>query len=377
MSAATAMKAEDTQAPIAVVPPPVPAPTPVPERKPRRSRRFLLMVGLPLILAVVGGYFYLTAGRYQDTDNAYAQQAKVQLSASVAGHIVEVSVAENQAVAAGDEILRIDPEPYQIALDQADAAVASARVEVERLRAAYEQAVAAERSSAENLTYLQAEYDRAAALVQRGISSEASQQEAQRDLSAASEEHTSAVQGVVSARAALGGNPDILTDDHPAVMQALAARAEAAYELGRTVVRAPADGVVSQVGLLNVGQFIQVGTPIASLVESHESWVTANFKETQLAFMEVGQEAEVAFDALPGRTFHAHIESVGAGTGSEFSLIPAQNASGNWVKVVQRVPVRLVLDDIGDARIVTGYSASVTVDTGPGHTDLDLVRNVF
>jgi membrane fusion protein (multidrug efflux system) len=170
---------------------------------------------------------------------------------------------------------------------------------------------------------------------------------------------------IESAKAALGGDPAIATDKHPSVLAAQAARDKAAYTLAQTTVRAPADGIVSQASSFKVGQFVGVGTPLFSLVETGDSWIEANFKETQLTHMRQGQEAEVVIDTFPDRTFHGKVEAIGAGTGAEFSLLPAQNATGNWVKVTQRIPVRVRVEDApGDIPLRTGMSATVSVDTG-------------
>jgi len=178
-----------------------------------------------------------------------------------------------------------------------------------------------------------------------------------------------AKQAVASAAAALGGDPNIKTEDHPSVRTALAAQESAQRNLDKTTVKAPADGVVSQVASLNVGQFVGAGTTIASLVETDNSWVEANFKETQLGTLKVGQPADVAIDTYGGVTLHGKVGSVGAATGAEFSLIPAQNATGNWVKVVQRVPVRIDFDGASQLPLRTGMSTTVTVDTGKSRLD--------
>jgi membrane fusion protein (multidrug efflux system) len=337
---------------------------PAPKKK-RRGGRFLLMAALPLALAAGGAYVWFTGGRYQETENANLRQAKVTITSEAAGRITNVSVADNAAAKAGDVLFTVDAEPYRIAVAQADASLAAARLNVEQLRAAYSQAVAQERVAAGELDYAQAQFDRATDLAGKGISAKASLDEARRDLDKAQEERTAAQQGIISARAALGGDPDIATDKHPAVLQALAARDKAAYDLAQTTVRAPADGMVSQASSVKVGQFVAAGTPVFSLVETGDTWVEANFKETQLTNMKRGQSAEIELDTYPGRPFHATVDSIGAGTGAEFSLLPAQNATGNWVKVTQRIPVRLKVDD-ADAKIAlrTGMSASVTVDTG-------------
>ncbi|MER9643050.1 HlyD family secretion protein [Mesorhizobium sp. M0239] len=355
--------AQPAAAPVAVAPPVQPAPAPV--KKKRRLGRFLLMVALPAALAIGGGYVWVTGGRYQETENANLQQAKVSIASDTAGRIVKVDIFDNQLVKQGDELFAIDPEPYRIALAQADAAVAGARLNVEQLRAAYGQSMAQQKSDASQVVFAQSQFDRAADLAQKGINAKSSLDEAKNDLDKAKQQLAVAEQGIISAKAALGGNPDIETDKHPTVMAALAARDKAAYDLAQTTVKAPADGIVSQASSFKVGQYVGSGTPLFSLVETGDTWIDANFKETQLTHMKPGQKAEIVVDTYPGRTFEATVKAIGAGTGAEFSLLPAQNATGNWVKVTQRIPVRLELTD-ADAKMAlrTGMSATVTVDTG-------------
>jgi membrane fusion protein (multidrug efflux system) len=243
--------------------------------------------------------------------------------------------------------------------------VAQARLKVEQLRAAYTTALAQQRLSASNLAYQQSEFDRTKDLTAKGISTQSSLDEARNNLDKAHQEVAVAGQGVVSAKAALDGNPDIQTDKHPEVLAALAARDRAAYNLAQTKVFAPADGVIYQAASFKVGQYVSVGTPLFSLVETDDIWVDANFKETQLTNMKPGQKAEVVLDTYPGKTFEATVQAVGAGTGAEFSLLPAQNATGNWVKVTQRIPVRVKITDKDAALALrAGMSATVTVDTG-------------
>jgi membrane fusion protein (multidrug efflux system) len=355
--------AQPATAPVTVAP--QLAPAPVAPKKKRRAGRFLLMFALPVALIAGGSYVWVTGGRYQETENANLQQAKVSIAADTAGRIVQVDIFDNQSVKQGDVLFAIDPEPYRIALAQADAAVAGARLNVEQLRAAYSQAVAQEGSDASQVDYAQSQYDRAADLARKGINAKSSLDEARNDLDKARQQLAVAQQGILSAKAALGGDPDIETDEHPTVMSALAARDKAAYDLAQTTVRAPADGIVSQAASFKVGQYVGSGTPLFSLVETGDTWIDANFKETQLTHMKPGQKAEIVVDTYPGRTFEATVKAIGAGTGAEFSLLPAQNATGNWVKVTQRIPVRLELID-ADAKMAlrTGMSATVTVDTG-------------
>jgi len=337
--------------------------------KPKRRGRTLLMLALPLALVVGGGYFWLAGGRYQETENANLRQARVTVASQEAGRIVQVNVADNQAVKAGDLLFVVDPEPYRIALAQADAALGAARLNVEQLRAAYGQAVANEHVALSEVTYMKSQFDRATDLSKKGINAQSSLDEAQRNLERAEEQQSAAQQAIESARAALGGDPEIATDKHPAVLAAQATRDKAAFDLAQTTIRAPADGVVSQASSFKVGQYVAAGTALFTLVETGDTWIEANFKETQLTHVKVGQTADVVLDTYPGVDFKATVASIGAGTGAEFSLLPAQNATGNWVKVTQRIPVRLQLDTEGrDVLVRTGMSASVSVDTKVQHS---------
>lgn len=347
-----------------------------PHPKPRRNiRRYLLMASVPVLLIVIGGYFWLSGGRYVSTDNAYVQQNRVTITAQVSGAIGEVDVSTNQAVKKGDVLFRIDPEPYKIALAQADAALASARLQIGEDRATYHQALAALKAAQDNKDFRAKSLQRQNDLLAKGVSTQADFDQAQNDAHAAEQALLQAEQNVAAALSALGGNPDIETDKHPLVLAALAKRDQAALDLKNTTVLAPADGIVSQADRLQVGQYVTnpVSNPTAllSLVETDNTWIEANFKETELAAMHPGQTATVTIDAYPGHTFNAEVASVGAGTGSEFSLLPAQNATGNWVKVVQRVPVRIRFDNTDPGvPLHIGLSAYVSVDTQgtPAHT---------
>ncbi|UJW86637.1 HlyD family secretion protein [Devosia sp. SL43] len=336
-----------------------------PAKKKRSGGRIALMLLVPAALLGGGAYFYLTGGRYIDTDNAYVQQSKVSISSDVSGRIASVAVANNQMVQAGDVLFTVDPEPYRIALSQADAALATARVNVEQLRVGL--AVARAKLDAANATLeiRQKDWDRNSALQTQGVTAESSLDDARLALQAAQSNVALEQQDVANATAALGGNPDIATDEHPAVRAAMAARDTAARNLEKTTILAPAAGIVSQVDSLNVGQFVATGSTIATLVETEVTWVEANFKETQLTGLAAGMPVEVTVDAYPGLALTGHVDSIGAATGAEFALIPAQNATGNWVKVVQRIPVRIVLDGEVGANLRAGMSAAVKVDTQP------------
>jgi membrane fusion protein, multidrug efflux system len=290
------------------------------------------------------------------------------VTGDTAGRIVSVNVKQNQYVKKGDLLLQLDAEPYKIALAQADAAVASARLQVEQLRTAYQQALSQQKSSSDDLDFTQKTFDREKDLLSKGVSSQASYEQAENNLHTAQQTLAKANQAVLAALAGLGGDPTIETDKHPAVLAAQAARDQAALNLKYTTVYAPVDGVVEQTSGAQVGGYVTTPsafpTSLLSIVETDDSWIEANFKETDLTRMVPGQKATVTIDAYPGHTFNAVVESIGAGTGSLFSLLPAQNATGNWVKVVQRVPVRIkIVDKLGEDTIPrAGMSADVSVD---------------
>lgn len=336
--------------------------TPSVEKPKRRWLRLALMVSVPLLLAVVAGYFYLTSGRYIATDNAYVRQDMVSISPDVSGRIVEVNVRENQSVKAGDALFRIDPEPYRIALAQADAAVATARVQVSTLATDAGSAAADIASARADMQLAQVTYDRQAELMKRGFTTRAALDAATQQVAAARARLGNAQADAAKARQQVGSGNGSSTP--AAVQAALAQRQKALFDLSRTVIRAPKAGVISQTGRLQVGNVTPSGVPALSLVVSQASWVEANYKETDLDHMAVGQPAEIALDAYPDLKVTGRVQSIGAGTGSEFSVLPAQNANGNWVKVTQRVPVRIAITGTPARPMIAGLSAGVTVDTG-------------
>jgi membrane fusion protein (multidrug efflux system) len=334
------------------------------EKPRRRWLKPLLMFGVPLLIAAVVGYIWLTSGRYVSTDNAYVQQDMVSVSPDVSGRIVEVRVRENQAVKAGDVLFVIDPEPYRIALAQADAALAAARVQVNTLATDSGGAAADIQSANADIELAQATYDRQAALMQRGFTTRAALDSARHEVSAGRARLMNAQADAARARQQLGSGTG--SSGAPAAIQAaMAQREKAALDLARTTVRAPADGIISQTGRLQVGGITPSGVPALSLVKSGGVWIEANYKETDLDHMTVGQPVKIELDAYPDMEVRGRVASIGAGTGSEFSVLPAQNANGNWVKVTQRVPVRIAIDGKTARPLIAGLSADVTVDTQP------------
>jgi membrane fusion protein (multidrug efflux system) len=334
-----------------------------PVRKKRSWTRLALMLIVPLLLALVAGYYYFSGGRYISTDNAYVQQDTISISPDVSGRIVSVNVKENQRVKAGDILFVIDPEPYRIALEQADAALAAARVQVSTMASDTGSAAADIESANADILLAQATYDRQAALMKKGFTTRASLDAAAHNVAAARAKLATARASARRAQAQLGSGT-VASGVPAAVQAAMAERNRAVMNLSRTVVRAPRDGIVSQTSRLQVGNITPSGVAALSLV-TQAPWVTANFKETDLANMRVGQPVELTFDAYPGVKLCGKVDSIGAGTGSSQSILPAQNATGNWVKVTQRVPVRIAITCKTDRALIAGLSSDVTVDTKP------------
>lgn len=330
--------------------------------KPRRFARLLLLGSVPLLLVGGATAYYIANDHYVSTDNAYVQQDKVSISAEVGGRIIDVAVHENDVVNAGDLLFRIDPAPFRIAIEQADATIAAAQVRVSSLQTEYQNTGVDIESAREDVAFYEKEYQRQSALMQAGFTTRARLQAAEHALSDARSRVASAQANATKARAALATG-SAAPGVNPAIKAGQAQREQALLNLSRTEVRAPVSGVVSQADRLQPGQMMVQGLPGVTIVASNKSWIEANFKETDLAHMRVGQPAEITFDAYPELKVRGKVSSIGAGTGSEFSVLPAQNANGNWVKVTQRVPVRIAITDKPKRAMIAGLSAHVRVDT--------------
>lgn len=341
---------------------PLPDPAPVADAAPKASwRTRLLMFGLPALLIAGGAGWWLTSGGSVSTDNAYVQMDKVSVAAEVGGRITEVAVRDGQQVAKGQLLFRIDGEPYALSVAQATAAIDAARVEVGNLAASANTSSVDIAAAREDVKFAQVTFDRQAALMEKGFTTKAAYDASRHALSQARESVRQAEAAAAEARTKLAAGPS--SGINPQVEAARVQRSQAQVNLDRTTVRAPGAGRIAQSDRLQVGQMMVAGLPAVTLVDTAHPWVEANFKETDLADMRVGQRAEIRFDAYPGLKVRGHVESIGAGTGSEFSVLPAQNATGNWVKVTQRVPVRIALDEKPSRDMIAGLSADVKVIT--------------
>lgn len=347
---------------------PVGAPLPETATAPRMQRlrrlRLPLMVGGALVIVLAAAYFYIAQRRYESTDDAYVNAARISISSNVPGRVVTLEVRDNQQVERGQVLFRLDDRPFRLAEQQARAKLAAARLQVESLKATRLQKVSELRSAEDTLAYQQREAQRQTRLLDSGISSQAQLDRAAHARDAAAQAVASVRQEIASITANLGGDPAIDPAAHPAVQQAQAELDRALLDLSYTVIRAPEAGIVAQVEKLQPGDYVNAASPVFALVAIHRPWVDANFKEVQLARMRVGQPATVEIDAYGDRKFRAHVASLSPATGAQFSVLPAQNATGNWVKVVQRLAVRIEIDDADAAHpLYSGLSATVRVDT--------------
>lgn len=341
-------------------------PVDAPPKMPLKQRlRPVFMWGVPALFAAIGYGQYVANEPFVSTDNAYARVAKASINARISGQVVEIAVDDNQPVRKGQVLFRIDPKPLQIAVDRAEAQLANARLRIDGLKASYRQQQAELQSAKASADYDQKEFGRKKVLIATEFVSKALYERAETDLKVSRQRIASIEQQMASTVVALNGNPDIALDNHPTVREAKAQLDEAQLYLSYATVTAPDDGIVAKVDDLQVGNYVNNGAPAFALISDREIWVEANFRETQLTHMRPGQTATVTLDTYPDRPLKAHVISMSPGAGADFALLPPENTTGNWVKVVQRVPVRLELDDSDPALpLFSGTSATVEVDTG-------------
>ncbi len=347
-----------------------------PERRRRSTReraqrwRLPLMLAAPVLIVLAALYLYLAGGRYAATDDAYVQSARATVASNVPGQVVEIDVHENQFVHSGDVLFRLDPRPFDVAVEQSQAELATASQNIQASQASYAQRGAEIQAAQSALMYAQKELARQTAMAASGVSSQSQLDAAAQAVANDKAQLAAAQQQQANVLASLGGQANGPLAGNASVRTAQAAVDRAKLNQAYGVVRALQDGIVTRVEQLQVGDFVNAGQALFTLA-APRLWVEANFKEDQLAYMRPGQPGTVKIDAYPDQVYQVHVASLSPGTGNSFSVLPAENATGNWVKVVQRLPVRLVFDeDTADIRapLAAGLSAKVTVDTAHRRT---------
>lgn len=325
--------------------------------------RPVLLICVPVLATLGAGAVWLMGGRYVSTENAYVKADIAQIASELDGRIVEVLVDDHARVRRGDVLLRLDQEPLEIAVKRADAEVDSARQQVRTMVAAWREAVSELAEAEGREIFLQAQMKRNESLAQRGIVSSTTLEEAEDQLRNARARIRVEGEKVKRMLAQLGGHPELDIDTHPMVREKIAALEQAKLDLRRSIISAPVDGQVVRVRL-QPGQQVEAREALMAIVVDNQPWVEANFKETELTHVRPGMSATVTLDIYPDVTWEAEVASISPATGAEFALLPPQNASGNWVKVVQRLPVRLQLKTKpGDPPLRAGMTATVSVDT--------------
>jgi membrane fusion protein (multidrug efflux system) len=337
-----------------------------PSRRRKSLRRILLLAG-PLVVLAGALYFYLTGGRFASTDDAYVKGDIVSVATDISGIVAKVDVHNDQHVKAGDVLFQLDDEPYRIALEGAKAQLGATANQIDALKASYRQQLAAVQNAQNDVAYYQLGIQRQTELASRAVASQATLDQARHDYQAARDRLTAAQRQADSVLARLGGDVNKPTEENPQYLQAKAQVDKAERDLRRTIVRAPVDGVVTNVDALQPGNYLPASQTAFSLVASDHVWVEAHLKETDLTYVRPGDPADISVDAYPGAEWKASIATISPATGAQFAVLPAQNSSGNWVKVVQRLPVRLRIET-NDKAPPLRAGMSVVVDIDTGHT---------
>ena len=326
--------------------------------------RLALLIVVPLLAVAGAAWWWLSGGRFVSTDNAYVKAHIVQIAPEVSGQVRRVLTRDHATVTAGETLVTIEPRPFRLALDSAEAELDAARSQVETLRETWREATAELADAEARADYFQRQWQRQEELAVKGVASASKRDESQNEARAAADRVTTVRARLRRLLTALNGNPELPVDEHPTVRDKTAARERAALDFARTNVRAPVDGVVVNLRLQQ-GEQIKAATPLFALVATSRPWIEANYKETELTHVRVGQKATVVLDTYPDTVWEAMVESVSPATGAEFAILPPQNASGNWVKVVQRLPVKLrLLPHAGEPPLRAGMTATVSIDTG-------------
>lgn len=341
-----------------------PAPASAPTRVRRPWLRPLLFLLLPPAL-IWGGWQYVVGGQVMSTENAYVRADIVALSTDISGIVKEIDVEENTAVRAGDVLFKLDDLPFRLGFQRAEAQVGIVAANIEALKASYRDMQAQIRQAQVDADFYAKEQVRQQRLTGSGASSVVTLEQAQRNLQSALQKVASLDQQLAGIVASLAGDPGIAIDKHPRTLEALALRDEAARQLAHTVVRAPMAGIVTNVPSLQPGQYLAAAGAAFSIVATDHMWIEANPKETELTWVRPGQDVAITVDTYPDQEWHGVVESISPASASSFAMLPAQNTSGNWVKVVQRIPMRVRIEiPPGKPPLRAGMSVVVGVDTG-------------
>jgi membrane fusion protein, multidrug efflux system len=336
----------------------------------RRYRRFLLLVALPIVAVIGGVTLYLNGGRYVGTDDTYVGAQKILITPDISGRIDKVVVKEGQLVHKGDVLFEIDPVPFRLAVDRAKAAVEQARMSYNNLVAnikIYDQMA---ELMQQDIDLKQRDVDRKSQLAKSSFGSQLDLDKSSTALVTSRAQLAFVQQQRSSSLTQLLGNPDLKLEDFPPYYQAQAALAQAERELDHTEMRAPMDGIATLVDQIQLGRYVVAGSPVFTVIDVARPWVDSNLKESDMTHVAVGQPVEIEVDAFPGHVFKGTVGSLSPGTGAQFAILPPQNATGNFVKVVQRIPVRIYFDqnDPLIKKLKAGMSAYATIDTGHKRT---------
>ena len=337
----------------------------------------MLLLIVPVVAAMAGVYWYAQGGRYITTENAYVKTNMIAIAPNISGRVIEVNIDDNQSVGAGDVLFRVDPEPLHIAISRAEARILAVRNEIESKRAEYAQVEAEIDEVLEQQKFLKRQYERQKQLKKRGVATAVRLDEAENQLATSQQTVRALRHKIRRVVADLGGDPLTPVEQHPDYLEAQAERDQSKLMLSYSTVLAPASGIVSRMQL-QPGEWVEDGRPVFSVIESRNHWIEANLKETQLTHVVTGQRVTVEVDAYPEVIWDGHVDSISAATGAEFSILPPQNATGNWVKVVQRLPVRIVVSPSSDKPpLRAGMTVTVSIDTEREREVLGIMREAW
>ncbi len=328
-------------------------------------RKLFYIFSGPFLIILLGAYFYLMGGKYLSTDNAYLKAEKISIATEISGRVERIHVKDNTFVQPGQILFTVEKEPFILAVHQAEAALLTIENELTSSKASYHQKIAALEASAANLEFLKAEFIRSQQLAHRDFIAQAKFDEARFKKEAGEKNYEALRFDAEAEKAKLNNNPTLPIQEYSAYKKGLAQLEKAKLDLTHTEIVSPFAGTVAQVTSITPGTYVTVGMPLFNIVQNQKMWIEANFKETDLTFVKPGQEAVLEVDTYPDKKWKAKVVSISPATGSEFSILPAQNSSGNWVKVVQRIMVRLEIDHLDDAiPLSAGMSSNVTINTG-------------